>query len=83
MLRGELTPEVRALASEVFYRSWQFLESDPVLAGEDRQQLQEQLARVILDVIMSCGERDLWVIANRAIGTLREQRAVQRNAEAA
>jgi hypothetical protein len=83
MLRGDLAPEVRALASEVFNRSWQFIESDPVLAGEDRQQLQEQLAQAILDVIMSCGERNLWVIANRAIGTLRAQCAAHRIEEAA
>ena len=74
MLCDELAPEVRILASEVFNRSWQFLESDPVLAGQDRQQLQEQLAQIILEV-MSEGERNLWVIANRAIGTLRERRA--------
>lgn len=67
-------PNADALASEVFNRSWQFLESDPVLAGEDRQQLQEQLARIILE-IMGSGERNLWVIANRAIGALREQHA--------
>ena len=69
MLRGYVDPDARVLASEVFNRSWQFLERDPVLAGEDRQQLQEQLAQVILQV-MSSGERNLWVIANRAIGAL-------------
>jgi hypothetical protein len=42
MLRGDLAPEVRDLASEVFNRSWQFLESDPVLAGEGPTELQEQ-----------------------------------------
>jgi hypothetical protein len=81
MLRDDLAPDVRILASEVFNRSWQFLESDPVLAGQDRQQLQEQLAQVILEV-MGSGERNLWVIANRAIGTLREQCAAQRVEEA-
>ncbi len=81
MLRDDLAPELRILASEVFNRSWQFLESDPVLAGQDRQQLQEQLAQVILEV-MSSGERNLWAIANRAIGTLREQCAAQRVEEA-
>ena len=67
MLRDDPAPEVRVLASEVFNRSWQFVERDAVLAGQDRQQLQEQLAQLILDV-MSHGERDLWTIANRAIG---------------
>ena len=82
MLRDDRAPEVQVLASEVFTRTWQFLERDPVLAGQDRQQLQEQLAQVILDV-MSHGERNLWTIANRAIGTLRERCAAQRVEEAA
>ena len=81
MLCDELAPEVRILASEVISRSWHFLESDPLLAGQDRQQLQEQLAQIVLEV-MSGGERNLWVIANRAIGTLRE-RCAQRVEEPA
>jgi hypothetical protein len=82
MLRDDLAPELRLVASEVFNRCWQFLERDPVLAGQDRQQLQEQLAQVVLDV-MSSGEHRLWVVANRAIGTLRERCAAQRVEEAA
>ena len=82
MLRDDLAPELRLVASEVFNRCWQFLERDPVLAGQDRQQLQEQLAQVVLEV-MSSGERSLWVVANRAIGTLRERCAAQRIDEAA
>lgn len=82
MLRDDCAPEVRILASEVFNRSWAFLERDPVLSGQDRQQLQEQLAQVILEV-MRGGERDLWTIANRAIGTLRERCASQHVEEAA
>jgi hypothetical protein len=82
MLRYGVGADVQILASEVFNRSWQFIETDPVLAGEDRQQLQEQLAKVILEV-MSAGERNLWVIANRAIGALREQQAAKRVEEAA
>jgi len=77
MLRDELAPEVKLLASEVFNRSWQFLEADPVLAGQDRQLLQEQLMQIVFEE-MSSGERNLWVIANRAIGTLRERCATQR-----
>jgi len=77
MLRDDLTPEVRVLASEAFSRSWQFLERDPVFAGQDRQQLQEQLAQVIIEV-MRGGDRNLWAIANRAIGALRERCAAER-----
>jgi hypothetical protein len=82
MWRDEVTPEVQILASEVFNRSWQFLERDTVLSGEDRDQLQEQLAQVILEVMRS-GERNLWTIANRAIGILRERCASRRVEEAA
>jgi hypothetical protein len=81
VLRADLAPEVQILASEVFTRTWQFLERDPVLAGQDRQQLQDQLAQVILEV-MSQGERNLWTIANRAIGTLRDRCAAERVEEA-
>ena len=47
-MRNDLAPKVRALASEVFDRSWQFIESDPVLVGEDRQRMQDRLAELIL-----------------------------------
>jgi hypothetical protein len=74
---SDLASDVRTLASEVFNRSWQFIEQDPVLAGEDRQALQEQLARLVLALTRN-GERNLVVIANQAIGTLRQQYARQR-----
>jgi hypothetical protein len=77
-VRNDLAPEVRALASEVFNRSWRFIEQDPVLAGQDRQGMQEQLAQLIL-LLMSSSERNLVVIANKAIGTLRQQYATRRD----
>ena len=58
--------------------SWQFIERDPVLAGEDRQGIQERLATLIL-LLMKSGELNLAVIANKAIGTLRQQCATQRD----
>ena len=76
-LRETLAPEVRTLASEVFNRCWQFIERDPVLAGEERQRLQEQLAQLVLQLMWD-GEPNVVVIANRAIGTLRQQYATQR-----
>jgi hypothetical protein len=77
MLRDNFAPEVRILASERFNRCWQFREEDPVLAGHNRKQLQEQLVQVELEV-MGSGERNLWVIANRSIGTLRERCAARK-----
>ena len=76
-LHNNLAPEVRTLASEVFNRCWQFIERDPILAGEERNGMQEQLAQLILQ-LMEDGEQNLVVIANRAIGTLRQQYAIQR-----
>ena len=75
--RTDLAPEVRLLASEVYNRSWQFLELDPVLAGKDRDSLQEQLVELIL-VHMNGGERNIVAIANRAIASLRQRYAMQR-----
>ena len=76
-MRDDLNSEVQVVASQVFNRSWQFIEMDPVLAGEDRQQTQDQLAELIL-VITRSGERNITAIANRAIATLRRQHSVRR-----
>lgn len=75
-LRGDLTSEVRTLASEIFNVSWQFIERDVVFTGEDREVLQEELAQLIL-LLMGSGERNLVVIANKAIGILRQQYALR------
>jgi hypothetical protein len=80
-LRTDLAPEIRLLASEVYNRCWQFLENDPVLAGEDREGMQEQLAQLIL-LLMQEGERNMIAIANKAIATLRQQYAMQSEAMA-
>jgi len=76
-LRYNLAPETRVTASEIFNRSWRFIERDPVLAGEEHQRMQDKLAELIL-VLMSSGERDRVVIANRAIATLRQHYAAKR-----
>jgi hypothetical protein len=69
-----LRPEVVAVASEAFSRSWHFIERDPVLAGHDRETLQAELARRILEILNASheAERDLLRIANRAISKVRE-----------
>jgi hypothetical protein len=65
-------PEVVALANAVFDRSWQFIERDPLLIGQDRQAIREELANLIMQLVRR-GEKDLVAIANCAIRTLREQ----------
>ena len=78
MYSGEsFEPEVLALATAVFDRSWGFIERDPVLVGEDRQSTKEELARLIL-LLVRRGEKDLVAIANCAILTLRQQCAAKR-----
>jgi hypothetical protein len=76
-MREDLNSEVQVIASQVFNRSWQFIENDPELAGEDRQQMQDQLAELIL-VMTRSGERNIIAITNRAIATLRRQHSVRR-----
>ena len=79
-MRDDLNCEVQVIASEVFSRSWQFIETDRLFAGKDRQRMQDQLAELIL-LIMRSGERNLIVIANRTIATLRQQNARSRQVE--
>ncbi len=62
--------EVEVLVRAAFEKSWQFVSTDPVLAHGDiddlRTRLSERLTRLAQD-----GERDLWRLANEAIGDLR------------
>jgi hypothetical protein len=72
-IRG-IDPGASAIASEVFARSWHFIERDPVLAGHDRETLQAQLALQIQRLMAThASERDPLRIANRAIGAVREE----------
>ena len=72
-VRG-IGPEASAIASEAFSRSWHFIERDPVLAGHDRETLQAQLALQIQKIMMTdASVRDPLLIANRAIGKVREE----------
>ncbi len=77
-LRDCIQPELLPLATEVFDRSWQFIERDPVLAGEDRRTMQTHLARLIAERAKD-GERNPVAIANNAISTLRQQCASRRD----
>jgi hypothetical protein len=72
-LRG-IGPEASAIASEAFSRSWHFIERDPMLAGHDRETLQTELARQIQHIMVTdASVRDPLRIANRAIGTVRDE----------
>jgi predicted nucleotide-binding protein (sugar kinase/HSP70/actin superfamily) len=80
---GGLDPQARAVASEAFSRSWQFIERDPVLAGHEREMLQAELALRIQEIMISSGsERDPLRIANRAIGRMREDMRARGSQEA-
>jgi hypothetical protein len=67
-----LDPEIADLVSAAFDRSWQFVKADPELAHVDVNEKRAQLSRCIAHLVQS-GERDLWRLANRAIGDLRRQ----------
>ena len=72
MPQGYFGPEEVVIASEAFSRSWSFVERDPILENCDRQKLQAELARGILETLKT-GERNLLHISNRAIHRLRER----------
>jgi hypothetical protein len=82
-IRG-IAPDVSAIASEAFARSWHFIERDPVLAGHDRNTLQAQLALEIQRIMAEASQLDPLHIANRAIGRIREEmrQRERRSAEA-
>jgi hypothetical protein len=65
-------PEVIAIVSDAFCRSWNFIERDPTFAGHDRDALRTELARAVLGVA-SRGERDSLRIANHVIGGIRDK----------
>jgi hypothetical protein len=72
VMNDATAPEVEVLVRAAFEKSWQFVSTDPVLAHGDiedlRTRLSERLTRLAQD-----GERDLWRLANEAIGDLRRE----------
>jgi len=62
-----LDPKIADLVNAAFDRSWQFVKTDPELAHVDMDQRRAQLSRHLTHLAQS-GERDLWRLANRAIG---------------
>jgi hypothetical protein len=69
-----LDPEVSDLVITAFDKSWQFVRTDPELAHNDMDEMRTRLSRHIT-LLAHGGERDLWRLANSAIGQLRRERS--------
>ena len=69
---ASLDPELAELVSAAFDKSWQFVKTDPELA-HGSQEMRARLAQRLAGLAQS-GERDLWRLANAAIGQLRRER---------
>jgi len=65
--------EVDELVLAAFEKSWQFVRTDPVLAHGDSEELRTRLSRRLTRLAQN-GERDVWRLANGAIGQLRRER---------
>jgi hypothetical protein len=63
---------VEELVHTAFEKSWRFVSTDPVLAHGDIEDLRSQLSRR-LNRLAQNGERDVWRLANGAIGELRRE----------
>jgi hypothetical protein len=66
--------EVSDLVTTALDKSWQFVRTDPELAHNDMNEMRAMLSRHILRLAQD-GERDLWRLANSAIGQLRRERS--------
>jgi hypothetical protein len=63
------------LVRVAFDKSWGFVSTDPALADNDMDEMRARLSRHIARLAQG-GERNVWRLANGAIGQLRrEQRA--------
>jgi hypothetical protein len=69
-----LDPEVAELVITAFDKSWQFVRTDPELAHNDMDEMRAHLSRHLARLARN-GERDLWRLANGAIGQLRRERS--------
>jgi hypothetical protein len=68
-----LDPEISELIDSAFAKSWQFVKTDPKLAHEDPDELRLRLSSGLARLARN-GERNLWRLANDAIGELRRER---------
>jgi hypothetical protein len=71
---ANLDPKVAELVDAAFDKSWQFVKTDPELAHADLQEMRTRLGQN-LERLAQNGERDLWRLANAAIGQLRRERS--------
>jgi hypothetical protein len=69
-----LDPGISDLISTAFDKSWRFVRTDPELAHNDMNEMRVRLSRHITRLAQG-GERDLWRLANSAIGQLRRERS--------
>jgi hypothetical protein len=70
----KLDAETADLVATAFDKSWQFVRTDPELAHNDIDEMRTRLSTHIARLAQS-GERDLWRLANSAIGQLRRERS--------
>jgi len=71
-MEQQVSEEVGTLVREAFEKSWQFVRTDPVLAQSDGADLRARLSRRV-EQLAQHGERDVWRLANGAIGELRRE----------
>jgi hypothetical protein len=64
--------KVEELVHAAFEKSWQFVSTDPVLAHGDIEELRTRLSKRLSRLAQN-GERDIWRLANSAIGELRRE----------
>jgi hypothetical protein len=70
----EFDADTADLISTAFDKSWRFVRTDPELAHNDMDEMRGRLSRHISRLAQN-GERDLWRLANSAIGQLRRERS--------
>jgi hypothetical protein len=71
---ANLDPKIADLIDVAFEKSWQFVRTDPELAHRDLREMRARLTESLRRLAQS-GERDVWRLANGAIGQLRRQRS--------
>ena len=73
-MAGSLDPQIAELVDAAFAKSWPFVKTDPELAHTDPQEMRTRLGQNLARLAQN-GERDLWRLANAAIGQLRRERS--------
>jgi hypothetical protein len=71
---AKLDPQTAELVNAAFDKSWPFVKTDPELAHVDLDEMRTRLAENLARLAQS-GERDMWRLANAAIGQLRRERS--------